>query len=154
MYICSLFYILSLSFARVMGRQPGTAPGRQLCRTGIRSLAVPLLISSAIAMPGMPVSANDYIAMDLSPETAAEQQRLQGIQDTRKSPEVSANVPSRKTVVSLDPKDSIIETNDFIGMKTLKSIPSYKYFRAISKEYSSRSTDYREGKENLFAPFQ
>lgn len=68
--------------------------------------------------------------------------------------EVSANVPTRTTRVALDPKDSVISSDDSIAMQTMKLIPSYKYFKAISKEYSSRSTDYEEGKENLFAPFQ
>lgn len=67
----------------------------------------------------------------------------------------SATVPSRRVKISetelnVDSKDLSDESFDSI----LKLIPSYKYFKVISKEYSSRSSNYIEGKENLLAPFQ
>ena len=59
-------------------------------------------------------------------------------------------VPNRLTKVTM--ADGTSSANEFEDI--LQLIPSYKYFKIIRKEYSSRSTNYEEGKENWFAPFQ
>ena len=48
--------------------------------------------------------------------------------------------------------DGLASMTEFEDM--LQLIPSYKYFKIITKEYSSRSTKYEEGKENWGAAFQ
>lgn len=124
----------------------------------IRKCLAPILVGSSVALaPGIPiltVSANDKVSGGEQHRLLVSSVAISIEADSSETEDVSANVPSRRTVVTLDPKDSVIEETEFIGMKTLKLIPSYKYFKAISKEYSSRSTDYKEGDENLFAPFQ
>ena len=60
-------------------------------------------------------------------------------------------VPSRQVKVTM--ADAMKSTNP-VDQFLLDSIPSYKYFKVINKEYSSRSTRYKEGKENPFAAFQ
>ena len=74
------------------------------------------------------------------------------------SNEVSLIVPSRKVVIKIpdddlqakpDPTAKQVESID----EVLKLIPSWKYFKIIAKEYSSRSSSYKEGEENLIAPF-
>jgi len=71
---------------------------------------------------------------------------------------VSATVPSRPTIISEKeisiPPSSSANTNPESLEGILNLIPSYKYFKIISKEYSSRSTNYVEGRENLLSPFQ
>jgi hypothetical protein len=124
----------------------------------IRKCLAPILVGSGLALaPGIPiltVSANDKVSGGEQHRLLVSSVAISIEADSSETEDVSANVPSRRTVVTLDPKDSVIEETEFIGMKTLKLIPSYKYFKAISKEYSSRSSDYKEGDENLFAPFQ
>lgn len=124
----------------------------------IRKCLAPILVGSSVALaPGIPiltVSANDKVSGGEQHRLLVSSVAISIEADSSETEDVSANVPSRRTVVTLDPKDSVIEETEFIGMKTLKLIPSYKYFKAISKEYSSRSTHYKEGDENLFAPFQ
>ena len=67
---------------------------------------------------------------------------------------VSCNVPSRLIIdKELNKEDEKITADDTISL-TLKLIPSTKYFKAIAQEYSSRSTTYKPGQENLFSPFQ
>ena len=68
---------------------------------------------------------------------------------------VSATVPTRPTIIAapeLNTPPTTINPESLEGVLNL--IPSYKYFKIISKEYSSRSTNYVEGKENLLSPFQ
>jgi hypothetical protein len=71
-------------------------------------------------------------------------------------PDISLNVPSRKTVIeapkAVDPNAKVDVMKDPEGVLYL--IPSYKYFKVIAKEYSSRSSKYVEGQENLLSPFQ
>lgn len=72
--------------------------------------------------------------------------------------EVSKTVPSREIVIKMPEED--LKTTDGKDIKqvesfdeVLKLIPSYKYFKIIAKEYSSRSSSYKEGDENMMAPF-
>ena len=71
---------------------------------------------------------------------------------------VSATVPTRPTIIAapelLIPPTTSTTSNPESLETILNLIPSYKYFKIISKEYSSRSTNYVEGKENLLSPFQ
>jgi len=66
----------------------------------------------------------------------------------------SLSVPGRPLKFQeADLLPTIEPDNDNPFSVTLKLIPSYKYFKIISKEYSSRSTRY-SGEDNLFAPLQ
>ena len=90
-----------------------------------------------------------------------EQKRLLDIQERERLTEnekaikeVSEIVPSRKTVIAGPSADEYkVSADDSTVTTVLKLIPSYKYFKIIAKEYSSRSTSYVEGKEDLLAPF-
>ena len=114
-----------------------------------------LVVAMSMWQPPVMAAAND-LAQSGTGNINSDLEAMKVVEDLRRNGgnEVSANVPTRTTRVALDPKDSVISSDDSIAMQTMKLIPSYKYFKAISKEYSSRSTDYEEGKENLFAPFQ
>ena len=71
--------------------------------------------------------------------------------------DVSLIVPSRKTIVKIPDEDKNVQVNPNEQIESidqvLNLIPSWKYFKIISKEYSSRSTTYKEGQENYGAPF-
>jgi len=68
---------------------------------------------------------------------------------------ISLTVPSRPTIIALPDEAAVSKEGDVDSFEeVLKLIPSWKYFKIIAKEYSSRSTNYQEGKENLFSPFQ
>lgn len=73
--------------------------------------------------------------------------------------EVSLTVPSREIVIKMPEEDLKTRTDGKNAKQVesfdevLKLIPSYKYFKIIAKEYSSRSSSYKEGDENLMAPF-
>jgi hypothetical protein len=69
--------------------------------------------------------------------------------------DINEAVPSRKVVISTKDLELITPPSDEDSLENvLRLIPSYKYFKLISKEYSSRSASYQEGQENLLAPFQ
>ena len=67
--------------------------------------------------------------------------------------EESQTVPSRKIIISAKDLESTSSSDESLET-ILQLIPSYKYFKIIAKEYSSRSSNYQEGKDNIFAPFQ
>ena len=71
--------------------------------------------------------------------------------------DVSLIVPSRKTIVKIPDEDKNVQVNPNEQIESidqvLNLIPSWKYFKIIAKEYSSRSTTYKEGQENYGAPF-
>ena len=78
--------------------------------------------------------------------------------DVEDSNDVSMIVPSRNVVIKI-PADALQAKSDPNAKQVesveevLKLIPSWKYFKIIAKEYSSRSTNYKEGEENLMSPF-
>lgn len=72
--------------------------------------------------------------------------------------DISLIVPSREITIKIPEEDlqvQSIQKGEQVESfeEVLKLIPSWKYFKIIAKEYSSRSTNYREGQENLMAPF-
>ena len=72
--------------------------------------------------------------------------------------EISLIVPSRDITIKIPDEDLQVQSTkngDQVESieEVLKLIPSWKYFKIIAKEYSSRSTNYKEGEENLMAPF-
>lgn len=79
---------------------------------------------------------------------------LDGIEGTN---DVSMTVPSRNVVIKIPDEDLQVKRDPTKQVESvdevLKLIPSWKYFKIISKEYSSRSLNYKEGEENLLSPF-
>jgi hypothetical protein len=73
------------------------------------------------------------------------------------SNDVSMTVPSRNVVIKIPDEDLLAKPDPSKQVESidevLKLIPSWKYFKIIAKEYSSRSTNYKEGEENLLSPF-
>lgn len=63
---------------------------------------------------------------------------------------VSCSVPSRPRIIAM-PAEEESSGNPIDAV--FKLIPSTKYFKIISQEYSSRALGY-DGKDNLFAPLQ
>jgi len=80
---------------------------------------------------------------------------LDGIEGSN---DVSMTVPSRNVVIKIPDEDLLIKPDPNAKQvesveEVLKLIPSWKYFKIIAKEYSSRSSTYKEGNENLMSPF-
>ena len=96
---------------------------------------------------------NAEAAIDLKPMNDKRYDEIvrSAIKDDTTSEATMETVPSRKVKVTMaDGMKSNGPIDDFL----LQNIPSYKYFKIINKEYSSRSTAYVEGEENPFAAFQ
>lgn len=127
--------------------QLGLSSARSLSLRGVAGLAglgigLHAPLPSAASMPMQLDMSASRVAIDTATRVA-----IDG--PVAAKAERSEIVPSRPTVISLPeerPSDNQIET-------VLNLIPSWKYFKIIAKEYSSRSTSYREGQENLMAPF-
>jgi hypothetical protein len=66
---------------------------------------------------------------------------------------ISLNVPSRTSIITAPIEEEYLDQGGPVSFeRVLKLIPSYKYFKVIMKEYSSRSASYN-GQDNLMAPF-
>jgi hypothetical protein len=102
------------------------------------------ILSSSIMLP------NSIGAIDIDMD------QLPPLKTASRDEDFSQNVPNRKLIISKKDFEDLspVESDDKESLQTiLKLVPSYKYFKIISKEYSSRSTSY-SGDDNLFAPFQ
>ena len=122
----------------------------RLRRIERNALAVCIGISAFVNAGNAKVAALDLKPMnDRRYEEIVKQATV--IDEDTKSQAIMETVPSRKVKVTMaDGMKSNGPIDDFL----LQNIPSYKYFKIINKEYSSRSTTYVEGEENPFAAFQ
>ena len=116
----------------------------------IQTKGVPPLLVGLYAI----LHASDAVAtLDIRPMNDARYNEIviQANKEQKETDSAMETVPSRKVKVTMaDGLKSNGPIDDFL----LQSIPSYKYFKIINKEYSSRSTTYVEGEENPFAAFQ
>mmetsp|Transcript_29244 Transcript_29244/g.64908 ORF Transcript_29244/g.64908 Transcript_29244/m.64908 type:complete len:166 (-) Transcript_29244:74-571(-) len=128
-----------------------------------RRIAAVAVVSSALS-PLSPMSMYtppafaDTVAVDASVEQQVRAQRRDSEVRERERSEIqersdiSLNVPSRPTVIALDEDEWKVKADDDAVTTVLKLIPSYKYFKIIAKEYSSRSSNYVEGQDSMLSP--
>lgn len=127
---------------------------------GHRSLFFALLINLSIVHASLsdgliPVQAASIAESESESESEL---KLPPLRTLNTEEETSQNVPNRKFVISTKDLEKFTASStgaeDADSFDTvLKLIPSYKYFKIIGKEYSSRSTAYT-GLDNPFAPLQ
>ena len=115
----------------------------------VQTKGIPLFIGLYALLQNV----DDIAAFDLQPMNDMRYDEIvkQAAKEEKISEASMETVPSRKVKVTMaDGVKSNGPIEDFL----LQNIPSYKYFKIINKEYSSRSTAYVEGEENPFAAFQ